>query len=109
MHTTTAPNIAPEFIGTRRLAAQIARALVERHGVASALARAEARLTLYVQECDGVRFVTDETRWIFWTRVVVLVRKTPQPSALAQAIALLEAEDRQPGLLHTLRQHLEVA
>lgn len=96
MHTTATPNIAPAADrqrGTLPVPARMARLLIARHGFLPALARAEARMNRYVQDPDGVRYVTHPERWLYWRQVARSVARTPQPSALAQAIAQLRAED----------------
>lgn len=106
MPQTTAPNIPDRPRGALPVPARMARLLIARHGFIPALDRAEARINRYVQDPHGVRFVSHPARWLYWREVARAVVRTPQPSALAAAIAQLQAED----VRGTLRPyHREVA
>ena len=86
MPEPTTPNAVRLFQGGHadRAAARVARQLIAKHGYVRALCRASDRYDRYRAENAGGPIVVNPGRWLYWRKVVRVIRRAMPPALDAE-------------------------
>lgn len=86
--TTPAIYQRRQAVSEHWLPARVARRMVAKYGWLEATKRLFKKWEHYVQTNDGVRYVAQPERWIYWERTTKLVGQVPvSPFADVRAVA----------------------